>query len=250
MYSNERLYRNIRAVIKHKKKPIGDLELEVGISQGYLSRSEKSNTTPNISTVTNIAEQLGCSIDFLVLSDAGKSSDNMLFIEDFIAKLIEDTKSGDIVWSSDEKSVCHASISNTEDVYVSGAPVDGAWKKLAIWFQSPAAPVQEGAEETATTEPEKPEKLIVYDEDAISDKYMLAHVMDLAKTAKTAADAPYSLKAMQIIKDFLAVNNEKPAKTTDSLPEPINDHDSSPEPDSAPQGNPLQDDSEETPEVS
>lgn len=217
MYSNTRLYKNIRAVIKYKKKSIGDIELASGISQGYLSRSEKSDTTPSISTVANIAEQLGCSIDFLATADMSKYTDSMLFINDFIKKLAEKTRSGDIVWISDEKGVCHASISDEEDVYVSGAPIDGAWKKLAIWFQPPTTPVQEGAEGSVAKEPEK---LIVYDEDAIRDKYTLTHVRELARAAKAAADAPYSLKAMQIIKDFLAKNSETPVKAAGSSPEP------------------------------
>lgn len=248
MYDNQKLYENIHAMVNHRKVKIGEVESAAGVSQGYLIRSQKANTAPTIATVAKLAEILDCPMDALVTADFSKYTSEFFCLNEFIDKLIDKTQLGELVWSSDEKAVYHAHLTDAEDVYLAGAPVAGAWKKFSIWFQSSeaAASTVSAAKSEASTDPSdsaapateepkagdakaaadpvpasEPEKLIAYSEDTNKDQYTFLHVRELIKLVKNVIKSPIDQKALVIMKEFLAEKAETPVEAPGTPSEPV-----------------------------
>ena len=99
-FEKDKLMRNINFLIKRKNIKIGELETELGVSTGYLSRLSKSDndTVPNIDLIWKVAQKLEVSIDSLVGGDFDSSNDNLLFIINFLHSLIEDTDQHGCEW--------------------------------------------------------------------------------------------------------------------------------------------------------
>lgn len=99
-FDKNRLMDNINILIKDKSLKIGELEVKVGVSVGYLSRLGKSEneTVPNIDFIWKLSHELGVSIDALLNYDFSKSNDNLLYLCSFIQRLIKDTDCHEIEW--------------------------------------------------------------------------------------------------------------------------------------------------------
>lgn len=99
-FDKNRLMDNINCLIKEKNLRIGEVEAEVGISKGYLSRmsKEENDTIPTVDLIWNLAQKLGTSVDMLVGGDFSKVNDNLFFIMKYVYKLKTMTDLHDIEW--------------------------------------------------------------------------------------------------------------------------------------------------------
>lgn len=98
----QRFCKNVNAVLKKQGKRIGELEDEVGLSRGYLSRVSKANelTRNNLSAynLLQIAEYLGVSLDYLLrYSDDSSTEEKMIC--DFLEEVTRLTETDEVSWN-------------------------------------------------------------------------------------------------------------------------------------------------------
>lgn len=90
---------NISFALKEFGKKIGELETEVGVSAGYISRTSKvPNAKPGIDFVVNVAEALDMSVDTLLNVDLAALTPNERYLISFFEKLIKDTEEAKLDW--------------------------------------------------------------------------------------------------------------------------------------------------------
>lgn len=66
----------IKFVRQHKKITLKDLSKRSGLTEGYLSRIENSDTAPPFSTLSRIAQALGIDISYLLFPENRESNEN------------------------------------------------------------------------------------------------------------------------------------------------------------------------------
>ncbi len=130
---NERLKNNIKKICKKKGITVRQLELQLGLASGTLSRI--NSTSPSINRVASIAKTLGVTIDELVYGDDKANDENMSINAEkkaLIDKIINKTKSDSLIWkifdtkSYDNdadiirKSICNSEIYSDSEVYFAG----------------------------------------------------------------------------------------------------------------------------------
>lgn len=100
-FDKQRLMDNIYALIQDRGIKIGELENEIGVSTGYISRLNKnSESAVSIEMVWKIAKFFGVSVDMLVEGDMSKARNNLQFMGRFINALKEKTDTNRLEWSS------------------------------------------------------------------------------------------------------------------------------------------------------
>lgn len=99
-YDKKILLKNIYNLSKEKDLPISSLEMDAGVSQGYISRLNRpSNTSnPGIDVVASIAQSLSVSIDFLISYDPDNHTGTENYMISFLNKLLNDTKCDKLDW--------------------------------------------------------------------------------------------------------------------------------------------------------
>lgn len=100
-YSKQKLMENIYALIQERGIKIGELENELGVSTGYISRINKNpESTISVELVWKIAKYFGISVDALVEGDMTKARDNLHYMGLFIDKVKDATDSNKLEWDS------------------------------------------------------------------------------------------------------------------------------------------------------
>lgn len=69
MFDKKLMIANVKYLVKKQGIKLGELQKAVGVSVGYFSRLEKSNSMPNLEVVMRTADILGVSMDELLYSD-------------------------------------------------------------------------------------------------------------------------------------------------------------------------------------
>lgn len=93
------LFDNISYLLKKRDMKIGELETQVGVSLGYISRTSKEgNTKPGIDFIVNTAKVLGVSIDTLLRVNLSGLTPNEMYLIDFLEKLVRDTQEDKLDW--------------------------------------------------------------------------------------------------------------------------------------------------------
>ena len=93
---------NISLLLEKSGKKVGELESEVGVSIGYISRLSKDDKSkPGIEFVVGAAASLGVSIDMLVNVNLSKLTPTEKYLFNFIDKLISDTKADKLDWNKE-----------------------------------------------------------------------------------------------------------------------------------------------------
>jgi transcriptional regulator with XRE-family HTH domain len=72
--------RNIKTLRLNKKMSLDELSKLTGLTKGYLSKIERSNKAPPLSTLNKIALTLGVDVTFLMKEDTEKIKDTKLTI--------------------------------------------------------------------------------------------------------------------------------------------------------------------------
>lgn len=99
-FDKVKLMNNINALIKERGLKIGELENELKVSTGYISRMSKpeNETMPSVDFVWKIASKLQVSVDFLIDGDYTNATDNLDFMAKFIHTLIDETDAMNMDW--------------------------------------------------------------------------------------------------------------------------------------------------------
>lgn len=106
-YDRIRLIENIQRVAKEKNVKIGDMEEKAGTSTGFISRLKKDDQKGNfnVDLLCSVAEDLDCTLDYLVYAGEEGLTDNEKFMLEFIDKLTRDTNQYETEWSMMEPSI-------------------------------------------------------------------------------------------------------------------------------------------------
>lgn len=96
---------NIKLKIAEANKKIGDVEVQAGMTAGYLSKLQKDESRNNniLDFVVNVSEILEISIDSLIHVDYSSLSKTEKYFADFIDKIIRDTTEGNLIWNKETK---------------------------------------------------------------------------------------------------------------------------------------------------
>lgn len=106
-YDRVKLISNIQRMAKEKDVKMGDMEEKAGVSTGLISRLKKDETKGNftVDLLCSIAEQLECTLDYLVYSGEGELSENEKLMLKFIDKLVRDTDQYILEWTMMEPMI-------------------------------------------------------------------------------------------------------------------------------------------------
>lgn len=99
-FDKMKLMNNINALIKDRGLKIGELESELKVSTGYLSRMSKpeNETIPSVDFIWKLADKLQVSVDFLIDGDYTTATNNLEFMANFIHSLIKETDEMNMDW--------------------------------------------------------------------------------------------------------------------------------------------------------
>lgn len=112
------LFDNIAYLIKKREMKIGELESEVGVSPGYISRTSKDGSTkPGIDFIMNAATVLKVSIDTLLRVDMTSMTPTEQYLISFLEKLNSDTANDKLEWNCEPAEF----LNHRLEVYENGA---------------------------------------------------------------------------------------------------------------------------------
>ena len=99
-FSRQKLVDNITALMQQKKLKVGEVEQEIGISTGYLSKMLKKETeaAPSTDIIWKLAKVLGVSTDMLIEGDFSQATDNLQYMGNFFTRLKVMTDANDLEW--------------------------------------------------------------------------------------------------------------------------------------------------------
>lgn len=80
-FNERRFYDNIYEIIDSKKLKIGELERAINVSVGYFSRRKQRKNEMPLDKAYEIANYLGCSLDYLCNNDLVKERNEKEIIE-------------------------------------------------------------------------------------------------------------------------------------------------------------------------
>lgn len=225
-YDNKFFYRNVRAMTNYRKKTFAEIESAGELSPGTIARLEYSEVVPPIGVVLKVAEVLQCPVDLLVHSRLDAFIKDDFLLTDFVKKLVEETQTGAIIWKKTD-GVFSANFIDEKDVYVSGAPVNGAWKPICIWFQDTEKvdEVADATTDTKSADAAEPKRYIVFDEKANKEPDIYRIVRNFVKLVMAATERPIEPETLAIMHDFLAEKAETPSDAPSTPPEPFSQSD-------------------------
>lgn len=99
-FSRQRLAENIMMLMQQKKLKIGEVEQQIGISTGYLSKMLKKETdaAPSTDIIWKLSKVLGVSTDMLIEGDFSQATDNLQYMRNFLCRLQSLTDSNELEW--------------------------------------------------------------------------------------------------------------------------------------------------------
>lgn len=100
-YDKQKLMDNIYFLIQEREIKIGELENEIGVSTGYISRLNKNpESAVSVELAWKIAKFFGVSIDMMIEGNLSKVKDNLQFMGRFINALKDKTDANELEWDS------------------------------------------------------------------------------------------------------------------------------------------------------
>ena len=100
-YDKNRLVNNIEYLLKRRNVKVGDLENQCGVSTGYISRlknNDNNDTSPSAEVLLRLSIVLNVSLTSLLYSDYEKMTETELFLQSFLADMINKTESNKVLW--------------------------------------------------------------------------------------------------------------------------------------------------------
>lgn len=103
-YDNDLVLKNLNKLLEEKNLKIGDFESEMQVSTGYISRTFKDGSKPNINFLINAAKYFGISLDSLLFRDISLQTEDEKRKFDFLSKLVKDTWDSKLAWELETRS--------------------------------------------------------------------------------------------------------------------------------------------------
>lgn len=101
-FNKSLLIDNIEYLLKERNKRVGELEAEIGVSAGYISRiSKEGGSKPGIDFIAHVAAALNVSIDTLLTVPLTDITPTEKYLISFFEKLIQDTTSDRLDWEKE-----------------------------------------------------------------------------------------------------------------------------------------------------
>lgn len=101
-FDKEIFLSNITELLKAKEMRIGELETEVGVSLGYISRINKeSNAKPSLDFVMKVAKFFSVSLTTLLETDLRNFTSQEQYLLIFLQKLQDDTANWKVSWETE-----------------------------------------------------------------------------------------------------------------------------------------------------
>lgn len=98
-FNKDLMFKNISLMLSEFGKKIGELEMEAGVSIGYISRSIKdTKSKPGIDFILKVAEALNTSVDTLLKVDLSELTPTEKYLITFLEKLKKDTLDDKLDW--------------------------------------------------------------------------------------------------------------------------------------------------------
>lgn len=105
------LFNNISFLLKKRGIRIGDIEADVGVSPGYISRASKEgNTKPGIDFIVNVSETLNINLETFLKTDISSLPESALYIISFLNKLTKDTLAEKLSWERESANEVSSNI--------------------------------------------------------------------------------------------------------------------------------------------
>ncbi|NLC96320.1 MAG: helix-turn-helix transcriptional regulator [Erysipelotrichaceae bacterium] len=99
-FNKKRMFDNILFMLAESGMKIGELEASVGVSPGYISRTNKEEYgKPGIDFIVNVSNVLGISIDNLLNTNMTDLNPTERFLIPFLEKLKKDTIADIRIWN-------------------------------------------------------------------------------------------------------------------------------------------------------
>lgn len=99
-FNKKLMFDNISFMLKEFGKKIGELEIEAGVSPGYISRTTKDESgKPGIDFIIKVADALNTSVDTLLNVDLTSLTPTERYLISFLEKLKKDTVSDKLEWN-------------------------------------------------------------------------------------------------------------------------------------------------------
>lgn len=107
LFDKTLLLSNIRVLLREQNKKIGQLETDVNVQPGYISRLEKGTNTsdPSVEFVVSVAKELKVPLDILVKTDLSDVKLDDWQVVKFVNKLYTETQSKKIEWGYIKKGL-------------------------------------------------------------------------------------------------------------------------------------------------
>ena len=103
IYDRKKMANNIGYLLQVKDVKVGELERQIGVSHGYISRIGKDDgIKPSIEVVAKIAQTLGVSVDTLLYEELSDLTPTQAYLTGLVEKLIRDTRNCTIYWETEK----------------------------------------------------------------------------------------------------------------------------------------------------
>lgn len=110
------LMNNITYLLKSKNKRIGDLESEIGVSKGYISRINKKSdgVAAGVDIVYKIAKALDISVDVLISVDLQTVDDNEIYLLNLLKSFQKKTENREVFWDKKDMRLISSMLDGKE----------------------------------------------------------------------------------------------------------------------------------------
>lgn len=99
-FDQKRLLNNISVLIQQRGYKVGELETSISVSQGYLSRLARGESSPSMEIIYKIAKLLDVNIERLIEGDFDRNATNLAYLQKFVHKIFSKTMDGGLEWKS------------------------------------------------------------------------------------------------------------------------------------------------------
>ena len=115
-FNKSLLIDNIEYLLKERNKRVGELEAEIGVSAGYISRiSKEGGSKPGVDFIGKVAEALNVSIDTLLTVPLTDITPTEKYLITFFEKLKRDTASDTLAWEKESAKLLNNLEPDPED---------------------------------------------------------------------------------------------------------------------------------------
>lgn len=110
-FDRQKLFANITTLIQQHGYKVGEVETSIGVSQGYLSRLVRGDSSPSAELIWQLAKLLDVNMELLIDGDFARLAPGIEYLQKFIQRLLQETMHGQLSWTSCSLDDIKASLS-------------------------------------------------------------------------------------------------------------------------------------------